>query len=336
MLGCAVASLAGLPVAAPASLRRPVVPVIGVMLGSTFHADMLDQIVGWAGTFALLPPFLLLSGAATYLFFRKVARYDPLTAYFCAAPGGLNEMVILGAEAGADERRIALAHAVRLFVTIGAVALFFALVLDTRAARSGASWIGFDDLSAADMALLLACAVLGALAGRRLRLPAGELVGPMVASALIHVTGLVTLPPPSVLVNVAQIVIGTILGCRFLGSTLARTGRDLALCAGATLTMLAATVAFAALAHLLTGTATSQAALAFSPGGLTEMSLIALAMGQDVAFVATAHVARIVLVIFLAPAIFAWLRPRLARRPGHDGRDGGGDGGGGKAPDRED
>ena len=318
MLGCGAAALLGAPVHAPAVLRRPVVTVIGVMLGSAFHSDMLAQIPGWAGTFLLLPPFMLVAGWGTFLFFRHVAAYDARTAFFCAAPGGLNEMVLMAAERGANERNVALAHAVRIFVTISAVAFFFAVFLDARAVQGGAAHVAFADLSPFDMGVLLSCAVLGAVAGVRLRLPAGELLGPMVASALVHVTGIVTLPPPTLLVNAAQVVIGTILGCRFVGASVRRTGRDLVMAAGATLTMLSVTVAFAALSHLLTGTPTSQAALAFSPGGLTEMSLIALAMGQDVAFVATVHVTRIVIVLFATVPLFALLGARMAGPKGTD------------------
>ena len=48
--------------------------------------------------------------------------------------------------------------------------------------------------------------------------------------------------------------------------------------------------------------------LAFVPGGIAEMGLVALALGQDVAFVSTHHVARVVLVIMLAPLAFRLLR----------------------------
>jgi membrane AbrB-like protein len=50
--------------------------------------------------------------------------------------------------------------------------------------------------------------------------------------------------------------------------------------------------------------------LAFVPGGIAEMCLVALALGQDVAFVSTHHVVRVVLVIMLAPPIFRMIGRR--------------------------
>ena len=60
----------------------------------------------------------------------------------------------------------------------------------------------------------------------------------------------------------------------------------------------------------LTRPAVRKTGLAFSPGGLAEMSLLALAMGQDVAYVSVLHVVRIALVIGGAGVVFGWVRGR--------------------------
>jgi hypothetical protein len=288
-----------------------VIPVIGVMLGAGFSPGLLGQLGAWAGTFALLPPFLAAGGLASWLWFRRVGGYDARTAFFCAAPGGLNEMILLGAEAGADERRIALAHAVRVFVAITAVALGFALIGGTTTAGLDAAHTGFADLRPRDAALLLACAVAGGPAARASRLPAPGLLGPMTLSAALHLAGVVTVAPPSVLVGLAQLVIGTVLGCRFVGADLRKTGRDMLLATGATALLLGVTLIFAGLVAAVTPAPWSQAVLAYSPGGLAEMSLLALAKNQDVAYVATAHVARIALILLAIRPIFRLIGPRL-------------------------
>src|SRR3546814_5989861 len=59
----------------------------------------------------------------------------------------------------------------------------------------------------------------------------------------------------------------------------------------------ACTFAFAG----LIGTRFETLALTLSPGGLAEMSLIALALGVDVAIISTMHVLRIAIVVLLAP-----------------------------------
>ena len=63
--------------------------------------------------------------------------------------------------------------------------------------------------------------------------------------------------------------------------------------------------------------------LAYSPGGLAEMSMIALALGIETAFVATHHVFRIGLIVITAPLLFRLLerfgRRREAPRSGSPG-----------------
>ena len=72
--------------------------------------------------------------------------------------------------------------------------------------------------------------------------------------------------------------------------------------------MLGATVGFALALAPLSGIPFPAVVLAFSPGGLAEMSLIALFLGIETAFVATHHVARIAMIVIAAPLVFRMLR----------------------------
>lgn len=54
--------------------------------------------------------------------------------------------------------------------------------------------------------------------------------------------------------------------------------------------------------------------LAFAPAGIAEMTLIAMALGYDPAFVAVHQLARLLLVFAAAPLVF-----RIANRNGRNG-----------------
>ena len=107
----------------------------------------------------------------------------------------------------------------------------------------------------------------------------------------------------------AQVVIGCAVGTRFTGYPLREMRRVLLLAAGSSTLMvvLAALTAFGAAAAGLY--APLPLFLALAPGGLAEMSLVALAVGFDTALVATMQILRIAVVVVLAPTAF-----RLARR----------------------
>lgn len=309
MIGNTAATLLRAPTAAPNKLRPYVIPVIGVMLGSGLTAEVLGLLGTWVTTLVLMPLFLTCAAGISYLVYRRIGGYDPTTAYYSAVPGGLNEMLIVGGEAGGDEKRIALAHAARILVVIIFVALFFGLVLGVSSNGTGAqNWTHFSSLSLRDYLILGTCAIAGAWLAKKIGLPAAPVFGPMLLSGVAHVAGWVTLPPPTLLVIAAQVTMGTIIGTRFAGATVAELRRDIGLAAIATLLMLVITLCFAEVVAILSGLPLAQAFLAYSPGGLTEMALLTLALDQDVTYVAIMHIIRITLVIGMAPLFFAWAK----------------------------
>jgi membrane AbrB-like protein len=308
MIGVTLAALLNAPIHAPAPLRPVVIPAIGVMLGSSITPEIVALIPRWSLSVAILLPFLVAAGGVSWVLYRKVGKYDPVTAYFSAMPGGLNDMLVMGAEAGGEERRIALAHALRIFCVIMVIVLFYGLVLGVSSEGQAGAWVALDALSVWDWVILLGCGVLGVPLGQRIRLPAAQVFGPMILSGAAHLTGIVTVAPPTIVILAAQLVIGTVVGCRFLGTAWRDVGRDMALGVGSSLAMLAVTVVFAVIASRLTGIPLTQTMIAFAPGGLAEMTLLSLAMGQDVAYVSVIHMIRLLVVIGTAGYVFRMIR----------------------------
>lgn len=312
MIANTIAAMLRAPVAGPDRMRIYVIPVIGVMLGSSVTSDVFGLLGSWLLTLALLPLFLACAAGISFAVYRRLGGYDAVTAFYAAMPGGINEMLILGGEAGGDERRIALAHAARVLIIIVFVALFFGLFIGVSSGGpDAAQWVGLYQITLLDYVILGFCAVAGVLLGKRLGLPAAPVFGPMILSGVAHVAGWVTVAPPTLFVIAAQITIGTIIGTRFVGATMAEVRRDIGLSAVASILMLFAAVMFAQAIAWISGVPLAQAFLAFSPGGLTEMSLLTLAMGQDVTYVSVMHIIRITLVIAIAPTVFRWARRRF-------------------------
>ena len=180
----------------------------------------------------------------------------------------------------------------------------------------GGGGTAFAAIPAFDLMILTLCGVVGFPLAKVLRLPAAALVGPMLASAAVHLAAITTLKPPTELIIVAQVVIGTGIGCRFAGVALARVLRAIVAAVGSTVIMLGVGVGFAFALNAMLGLPVAALVLAFAPGGLAEMTLIALALGVDPAFVSTHHVVRIFLVVVLAPLAFRLFAPRFGIGPG--------------------
>jgi membrane AbrB-like protein len=289
-------------------LRTGMIIVLGVLLGSAFSPEILERAALWPVTLISLAGYVLLSTVSGYMYFR-LAGFEPKTAFFSGVPGGLNEMVTMTGAMGGNERQVSVAHTTRIFLVVMTLPFLFRIIEDTDLALRTFSFDGAAP-TALDIALLAGSALVGLYGARSLRLPAPHLTGPMVASAAVHLAGLTHAAPPVLLVAGAQTLLGASVGARFAGLTYRDLGRVLRLGGIATAILLTITGIFAVGLHAVTGIPFASIVLAFSPGGLTEMSLVALALNVDTAFVATHHIVRITVVVMLVPFLFRLMRAR--------------------------
>ena len=305
MLACTLGALVTAPIAAPKVVRPPMTAVIGVMLGAGFSPELLGHLASWIPTLVGLVVFMAACGVACVVYFRRFGGLDPVTAYYAGMPGGLTEMVIMGEQQGGDARTIALLHSARVMLLVFTLPFLVQIITGATFGPRDRLGVSMFDAPWTSEAWLVGTAVAGSLLGLALRLRAAYLLGPMVVSAGVHLAGLTNFVPPFEIVNLAQLVIGTSIGCSFAGTAPRAILRVLALSLGSTLILLAITFAFAGAVSRVSAYGLVPLLLAYSPGGLAEMSLVALALQIEVAFVAGHHVIRVFLVLSGANLAFA-------------------------------
>ncbi len=314
MLAVTAGAMLGLPLALPNLLRSVMVVVLGIMLGSGFSPAILDQLGEWALSLSALLLYIIVSGVIGIFYFRRFCRYDPISAYFSAMPGGLSEMVAVGDAMGGDSRAISLTHAWRILSVIMTLPFLFQLWLSYDPALRPNVGLPLLEVPPIDMAVLTACAIAGYFAAKAIRLPAAAIVGPMILSAVVHLVGWTEANPPLELVAIAQVVVGAAIGCRFSNIQMHFVLRCVAAASGGTVILVAISLLFAWVLHSLTGLSFVALFLAFAPGGLAEMSLIALSLSLDSAFVATHHIVRIFVIVVCAPLLFRLLQRLMGER----------------------
>ena len=302
-----ISSLLQIPVYAPAQVRPPMSAVIGVMIGAGFHPSLLGELVNWLPSFAGLVMFSFVAGLACSAYLYRVARFDRVTAYFAGMPGGLVEMVEVGRERGGDEMTIALMHSARIFLIVMSLPFIVQLIEGTSIAAAPAVGTPLLQASWTDLALLVFCAAAGIAIGKWINLPAHALVGPMLISAVLHLSGLTTFVPPTEIVLIAQVVMGAVIGSRFSRATPRRVLNIMGIACGMAVILLLVVGFCAGLMSAITDQNISTLILAYSPGGLNEMGLIAVAIQADIAFVASHHLFRIIIVMLGAPLVFRFL-----------------------------
>lgn len=280
----------------PAASTSVAIPLLGVAIGAGFTPEIVQQMPSWWPTILGLVLFLPLVHWLCYRLFLLSPQITGPTAFYSAVPGGLVESVRMGEEAGGDVQMMTLLHLMRLiacviFIPLG-MGLFTGQSLSTTVMAAPAS-----EFLPRHLPEMLAVIIVGLVAGRLLRLPAGYFFGPLLASVIAHGAGWTTFLMPGWVIIVAQIVLGAGLGARFAGMPRAKLGVALKM----TLYSAVVIYALAAIAALLLGQISGLSPyavfLAYAPGGIVEMSLIAVAMNQNAIFVSCHHLLRIMFAI---------------------------------------
>ena len=275
--------------------------ILGVAVGASITPAVLGQLPQMAGSIALIPLYILVIGAVGLVFFRRVCGFDPVTAYYAAMPGGLQDMIVFGEEAGGNPRVLSLVHATRVLVIVSV-----APVIITQAyGASLSNPIGQPavDMPFGELALMVAAALIGWKGGVRIGLFGASILGPMIVATGLSLTGLLHSRPPAEAILAAQFFIGTGIGVHYVGVTWRELRRVIAAGAAFMLILAALAALFAQIVTKLNLAQPVEAFLAFAPGGQAEMTVLAIVTGADLGFVIAHHLTRIVLVIAGAPLV---------------------------------
>jgi len=287
---------------APQMFRMIFVPLIGIAIGGSARPEILEEAPRWLPSLLALCLFVPLVHWLGYRLLVATGRTDRRTAFYGTAPGGLVETVQMGEEAGADVQMLTMLQFLRLILTIVLVPVAFSWMEGHAVGSAGGVAVAGSPPGAADAAILAAAAVFGAAIGIRLRLPAGHVLGPVVLSAAAHMAGWTEAVPPRWMLAAAQVVIGTSLGVRFAGMPKGRILVALRLALMNAAVTIGGAVLFAAALAPVAGEPLRAVILAFAPGGLVEMGLIALGLKMSILYVTAHHLLRIILAVSVARA----------------------------------
>lgn len=282
----------------PLPFRQLFVGVIGVMIGAQVSPELLSLIPTlWISIPAVLL-FVVLAHGLNFLLFRRLGRFDRATAFYAGSPGGLLEAIAFGEEAGADIRLLTIMQFLRIIVVVAILPFAISLYEGTPVGSAAGLAVVGGSAGILDVGLVLLFSVVGVRLGTLARVPAAQLVGPLFVVGLGSAFGLIDLAIPPWLIGLAQIVVGISLGLRFSGITrrMLMSGLGLAVLSGAMMLGLGAALSVGV--ARLTGFDIETLIICFAPGGVTEMSLVALSLAISPTFVTLHHLVRILATVF--------------------------------------
>lgn len=311
MIAAILAVLFGVKLNMPNRLRNAAFIVLGVQIGSSVTMETLATAARWPLSLAMLAVTVTLVTTACYLFYRRLRGWPKADALFSSLPGALGLVVALADDEKADMRRVIIAQSIRLFFLVAALPL----VINSLSPSSTTSVVQSNRIWW-EIVLVVAASAAVALLLERWRVPAGLFVGSILTAALFYVGGIAHGALPAPVLILANIILGTSLASRFqdftMGELLNALGDGLAGFAIA----LTISVIGAFAASFIADLPFAQTLIAFSPGGLDAMMVIALALHLDPAYVGAHQLARYLAMSLVIPPLTAFLLRRRLPPPG--------------------
>lgn len=299
MFFCLVAALAGMPLVGVPWLSQAMRPILGVAVGASLTPALFARLGDMAMSVALVPPFILLIGLIGYPYFRRLCGFDHATSYFAAMPGGLQDMMYFGIDAGADARALSLVHTTRVLVIVSLMPFLIKWGYDLP--LTGPPGKAASDVPPVEFAVMALCGIVGWWAAERVRMFGAPMLGPMIFAGTASMLGGLHFRPPAEAMWTAQFFLGLGIGVKYSGISLGEIRRVVTASVGYCGVLALLSLIFAEIVVRAGVAPPVDAMLAFAPGGQAEMVLLAIIAGADTAYVVTHHLVRVVLVILGAP-----------------------------------
>lgn len=299
MVFTAVATLSGVKTIMPNKLRDGLFVLLGISMGAGVRPEVIDRVGEWPVSMAMLLIVVISVTAAGYGVLRYAANWPKETAFFSAIPGTLSYVIALASERQADLPRIASTQSVRLLILVALLPFAVMSTSDNGVLPTAAVL----QSGLRDFLIGVPLCVVASLLAVKMRIPGGWMTGAFLMSAALNASGVITLILPDFILLLCFVAMGALIGCRFNEMSL----REFAGVMGASLAAFAAAFTTAVLGALLVAHLIDipfgQALLAYAPGGLEVMTLLAFMLDLDPAFVAAHQIVRFTGMVLLLPLV---------------------------------
>jgi membrane AbrB-like protein len=300
MMAVGIAALAGRPLAVPPILTQTVLVLLGISLGSLVSRQLIQHMSSYPLTIGLLALATFCSTFGSSLYLQRVHGWDQTSAFLAGSPGALSQIIILAAEKGADVAAIAVVQTVRVIILTAALPLLLAL---TGMAPASAPLALTTNASPLALAVLVVASIAVALSLRLVKFPASWMFGAMIASSVLHGTGLIEGGLPPWVRSVALVGIGALIGSRFARMKVSTLLSHVNAALGSFVIAIVISALFVAVIALTTHVRFADVIVAFAPGAMDAMLALALTLHIDPIFVGAHHLSRFVFVTITTPGI---------------------------------
>jgi uncharacterized protein len=278
--------------------------LVGCMIARSLPLSNADEIVHNGPVFLIGVGSTVVVAATIGWVLTRWRVLPGTTAIWGSSPGAATTMVVMAEALGADARLVAFMQYLRVMCVAGVASLIASLVMGGHAL---APVVWFPPLEPGGFAATLGVALGGAALARLARIPAGAMLVPMIAVALLSGCGLMHIVLPPWLLALSYALFGWSIGLRFTRSIFAYAAAAFPRLIAAIAALIAICAVFGLILSRAAGVDLLTAYLATSPGGADSVAIIAASSKVDVPFVMTMQMVRFVVVMATGPALAKFL-----------------------------
>jgi len=310
MLVISIAALSGIKIEMPTLALSSILIVLGLHIGNYIDQNLINQMTEWVWTSIIMFVYILISILIVSKYLQKFSGYNNVkTSIFSAAPGALGPLMILAEHEKSDLSQVATSHLIRLIIIITVIP-FFVVNYSTNEALIIEKF-NYLDQNHFHLLILLIGSISLIFVFDKIGVPAALLSGTLVASGILQIYEVASYKLPDESINFCLLILGASVGCRFTGKSLKEVAGNTfhSLIATAILVTLGLVAAIVATYFVDTNFLTLL--LSFSPGGIYEVAVIAIAFDLDPNFVAFHHIIRLLMILFTVPVILKIIGKKL-------------------------
>ena len=306
MIITSIAALSGLKVKMPKLALSGILIILGLHIGNYIDQNLFNQMINWIWTSAIMFIYIIICILVVSKYLQKYSGYGQKASIFSAAPGALGPLMILAEHEKTDLSQVATSHLIRLIIIITVIPFIIVnntvneiLILDE-----------FDYMAQNhfNLIILIIASLIFIFIFDKIKIPAALLSGTLFASGLLQITEVASYKLPDASINFCLLILGASVGCRFAEKTVKEIANNSfhGLVATVMLVLLGLLAAYASTFFVETNFLTL--ILSFSPGGIYEVAVIAIAYDLEPDFVAFHHIIRLLMILFTVPVILKLIK----------------------------
>ena len=301
MIVTSIAALAGLKVVMPKIALSSILIILGLHIGNYIDQNLFNQMINWIWTSVIMLIYIIICILIVSKYLQKFSGYSEKASIFSAAPGALGPLMILAENEKTDLSQVATSHLIRLLIIITVIP--FIIVNNTGSEALLLDNFDYMSQNHLNLILLIIASLFFIFIFDKIRVPAALLSGTLFASGLLQITDIASYKLPDASINFCLLILGASVGCRFAEKTVKEIANNSLHSIVATTILVLLGLIAAYVATFFVDTNILTLILSFSPGGIYEVAVIAIAFDLDPDFVAFHHIIRLLFILFTVPII---------------------------------